>query len=110
MGREARRLYGATRAAQTPALRRGSDRRDPDLSYDRLYRPERASATRKRCGYVHRALKVKPAYAILGDLFRVVCVDEGTKIKGDESLTSKAVRAIRADYRILATGTPSKTS
>jgi len=60
------------------------------------------------CGYVHRKLLRKPAYSILAGLFKVVVVDEGTKIKGDDSLASKAVRALRGEYRLLMTGTPMK--
>jgi hypothetical protein len=67
-----------------------------------------AKGHRKTCGYVHRRLFRKPAYRVLGKLFDVVLCDEGTKIKGDDSYTSKAVRAIRARYRLLATGTPLK--
>jgi hypothetical protein len=63
---------------------------------------------RKACGYVHRKRFRRPAYRGLANLFEAVLVDEGTKIKGDDSYTSKAVRAIRARYRLLATGTPLK--
>lgn len=63
---------------------------------------------RERCGHVDVARHRKPAYRVLRNLFRVVCVDEGTKIKGDDSLTSKAVRALKARYRVVASGTPQK--
>lgn len=66
------------------------------------------SGARKVCGHVEATASRKAAYAVLGNVFRTVCVDEGTMIKGDDSLTSKAVRAIRARYRMLATGTPIK--
>lgn len=63
---------------------------------------------RERCGHVHVARRRKPAYHALRRSFRVVCVDEGTKIKGDDSLTSKAVRALEAKYKVVASGTPQK--
>ncbi len=36
----------------------------------------------------------------------VICIDEGTLIKGDESQRSKAIRGLQARNRLLATGTP----
>jgi hypothetical protein len=62
----------------------------------------------RRCGYVHRALYSKPAYAQLTTAFKrgVVCVDEVSEIRGD-SLRSRAVRALgRGPHRYGATGTP----
>lgn len=60
------------------------------------------------CGYVHKRLKVKPAAHHLSSAFRrgVICIDEGTLIKGDQSQRSKAIRGMRARNRLLATGTP----
>ena len=42
------------------------------------------------------------------ELFKqgVVVVDEGTKIKADDSLTSLAVRGLRCKHKLLLTGTP----
>jgi hypothetical protein len=75
---------------------------------DAFHDHDQVSARRSVCGYVHRARLRKPAYSILNNLFRCVLVDEGTKVQGDESLTSKSVRGIRAKYRVLSTGTPLK--
>lgn len=92
----------------------GEDQRGLDwdamgkTGFSTFYRPEGASARRSTCGYRHVALKRKPAYSVLGNLFRCVIVDEGTKIKGDTSLASQAVRAFRAPFKLLATGTPIK--
>lgn len=63
---------------------------------------------RRSCGYVHKALKVKPAAHYLSAAFAdgVICIDEGTLIKGDTSQRSKAIRGLRARNRLLATGTP----
>ena len=36
----------------------------------------------------------------------VICIDEGTLIKGDTSHRSRAIRGLRARNRLLATGTP----
>lgn len=60
------------------------------------------------CGYVHRRLRVRSAASHLAGAFRrgVVCVDELSLIRGDESLRSKAIRALRARHRFGATGTP----
>ncbi len=77
-------------------------------SVDAFHERDQVSARRRVCGYVHRALLRKPAYSVLSDLFDCVIVDEGTKIKGDDSYASKSVRAIRAPYRLLSTGTPIK--
>jgi len=61
-----------------------------------------------KCGYTHYRKRVKPAYQWLTKVFKqgVVVVDEGTKIKADESLTSLAVRGIRCKHKLLLTGTP----
>ncbi len=63
---------------------------------------------RRACGYVHKALKVKGAAHHLAVAFAdgVICIDEGTLIKGDSSQRSKAIRGLRARNRLLATGTP----
>lgn len=62
----------------------------------------------KQCGYVHRQVHRKAAYSVLANVFKFASVDEGTKIQGDDSLTSKAIRAFRTPFRMLATGTPLK--
>jgi ribosomal protein S27AE len=61
-----------------------------------------------RCGYVHKRLVVKPAAHWLAHAFAdgVIVVDEGTLVKGDQSLRSKAVRGLRARHRYLMSGTP----
>lgn len=74
---------------------------------DRLHEHDQVSARHNVCGYVHRALRRKPAYAILKDVFNLVIIDEATKIQG-ESYTSKAIRALRPRYRYVATGTAIK--
>jgi superfamily II DNA or RNA helicase len=60
------------------------------------------------CGYTHFRCRVKPAYTWLTSCFKqgVIVVDEGTKIKADESLTSLAVRGLRCKHKLLLTGTP----
>ena len=75
---------------------------------DEFHQRDQVSVRRRGCGYVHRALLRKPAYSVLRNLFNCVLVDEGTKIQGDDSYASKSVRAIRAKYRVLSTGTPLK--
>jgi SNF2 family DNA or RNA helicase len=62
------------------------------------------------CGYRHIKLKVKPAYSHLTTAFKhgIVIIDEGTKIKSNDSLMSLSVRGIRARYKLLLTGTPIK--
>ena len=70
---------------------------------------DRAGCVMKGCGYTHRNLLVKPAYGHLTRAFKtgVVCVDEVSEIRGDDSLRSKAIRALAAGpYRYGATGTP----
>lgn len=64
----------------------------------------------RRCGETRALLVVKPMAHELATAFRKGCivVDEGTKIKADDSLTSLAVRGLRARHRILLTGTPQK--
>ncbi len=63
----------------------------------------------RQCGYAHRSLHVKSAASHLSGAFEhgVVCVDEVSEIRGDDSLRSKAVRALaRGPHRYGATGTP----
>lgn len=62
----------------------------------------------RSCGYVHKSLRVKSAAHYLAGAFAdgVICIDEGTLIKGDASQRSKAIRGLRARNRLLATGTP----
>ena len=67
--------------------------------------------TRTRpCGYTMKSMELKPAYSFLTTAFKTGCivVDEGTKIKGANSLMSKAVRALRSKHKLLMTGTPIK--
>jgi hypothetical protein len=60
------------------------------------------------CGYVHRSLRVRSAASHLSTAFRhgVICVDELSLIKGDDSLRSRAVRALHATHKYGFTGTP----
>jgi hypothetical protein len=60
------------------------------------------------CGYVHRSLRVGSAASYLSTTFRhgVICVDELSLIKGDDSLRSRAVRALHATHKYGFTGTP----
>ena len=62
----------------------------------------------RTCGYIHKRLKVKSAAHYLAGAFAdgVICIDEGTLIKGDTSQRSRAIRGLRARNRLLATGTP----
>ena len=62
----------------------------------------------RSCSYVHKRLRIKSAAHHLSHAFRdgVICIDEGTLIKGDESQRSKAIRGLRARNKLLATGTP----
>ena len=61
-----------------------------------------------KCGYTHYRCRVKPAYRWLTNCFKqgIIVVDEGTKIKADDSLTSLAVRGLRCKHKLLLTGTP----
>jgi len=61
-----------------------------------------------RCGYTHMSRRIKPAYYWLRDLFDLIVVDEGTKIKNMDSQTSQAIQGLRAPHRLLLTGTPIK--
>ncbi|MBN2015903.1 hypothetical protein JW766_03645 [Candidatus Dojkabacteria bacterium] len=62
------------------------------------------------CSYRHIKLKVKAAYSQLTTVFKrgTVIIDEGTKIKSNDSLMSLSVRGIRARFKLLLTGTPIK--
>lgn len=63
----------------------------------------------KRCHYVHRSIYKKTAVSHLTTSFKrgVICVDEVSEIRGDDSLRSKAVRAlVRGPWKFGATGTP----
>jgi SNF2 family DNA or RNA helicase len=70
--------------------------------------PRLVQATCTRCGYTHWSRRLKPAAYWLRDLFDLVVVDEGTKIKNMDSQTSQAIQGIRAPHRLLLTGTPIK--
>jgi len=69
---------------------------------------ENGQDVERPCRYVHKQLRVKPAAHYLTRAFEngVICIDEGTLIKGDTSQRSKAIRGLRARNRLLATGTP----
>ncbi|MDN5697809.1 MAG: SNF2-related protein, partial [Rubrobacter sp.] len=61
------------------------------------------------CHYAHRSLYRKTAVSHLTTAFKggVVCVDEVSEIRGDDSLRSKAVRALfRGPFKFGSTGTP----
>lgn len=61
------------------------------------------------CGYTRRALYKKSAYSHLTTAFKrgVKCIDEVSEIRGDDSLRSKAIRAMaRGAHNYGATGTP----
>jgi hypothetical protein len=64
--------------------------------------------TCRRCGYMHKRLRVPTIASLLSTAFRrgVVCVDELSQVRGDDSLRSKAVRALRTRHPLGATGTP----
>jgi N6-adenosine-specific RNA methylase IME4 len=94
-----RRYFNGTWLKSEVAKRAGVD----NVKY-----AQQAWVGRERCGHVDVELRRKPAYHLLRRTFRAVCVDEGTKIKGDDSLTSKAVRAIKARFKVVASGTPQK--
>jgi hypothetical protein len=62
----------------------------------------------RSCSYVHKRLRIKSAAHHLAGAFAdgVICIDEGTLIKGDSSQRSKAIRGLKARNKLLATGTP----
>ncbi len=65
--------------------------------------------TCEECGYVHRSRYAKTAASHLTTAFKhgVKCVDEVSEIRGDDSLRSKAIRALaRGPHNFGATGTP----
>jgi len=82
---------------------------DSPLVCSAVHTEEVKGETRSRtCGYVHKRLRVKSAAHHLAPAFRdgVICIDEGTLIKGDDSQRSKAIRGLQARNKLLATGTP----
>lgn len=60
------------------------------------------------CGYVHYSRRVHPMSHWIKKAFSLVICDEGTKIQGDNSMMSLAVRSLRPRLRIVLTGTPVK--
>lgn len=62
------------------------------------------------CGWTPYDERVKPCYNFIKSTFRkgVLVIDELTKIKGDYSQVSLAVRGIKAKYVLGMTGTPIK--
>jgi SNF2 domain-containing protein/helicase-like protein len=83
--------------------------RNSPLVCSAVHTEEVNGETRTRtCGYIHKRLKVKSAAHYLAAAFKdgVICIDEGTLIKGDTSQRSKAIRCLRARNKLLATGTP----
>jgi len=88
----------------------------PVMLSSREYCPGCQASTREgwshpvcdKCGYTHFRCRVKSAYTWLTNCFKqgVIVVDEGTKIKADDSLTSLAVRGLRCKHKLLLTGTP----
>jgi hypothetical protein len=91
------------------ASRHGGWQADSPLVCSAVYTEEVRGEVRSRtCGYVHKSLRVKSAAHHLACAFRdgVICIDEGTLIKGDDSQRSKAIRGLQARNKLLATGTP----
>jgi hypothetical protein len=86
----------------------GWQKHSPLVCAAKLTEEVKGKARTRTCGYVHKALKVKSAAHYLSGAFAdgVICIDEGTLIKGDTSQRSKAIRGLRARNRLLATGTP----
>lgn len=64
----------------------------------------------QKCGYVHFAVRVKPIASLLSTAFErgVIVMDEITLIQGDTAARSKALRGLRANYRLGMSGTPIK--
>lgn len=75
-------------------------------SYKSSWDPKRGICS--KCHYSHVKLKVKPAYYYLRNVFNTIIVDEGTKIKSNNSLISLSVRGMKAKNRLILTGTPIK--
>ena len=91
------------------ASRHGGWQQDSPLVCSAVHTEEVRGEVRSRtCGYVHKSLRVKSAAHHLAGAFRdgVICIDEGTLIKGDDSQRSKAIRGLQARNKLLATGTP----
>jgi SNF2 family DNA or RNA helicase len=63
-----------------------------------------------KCGYAHVASKIRPAVSYMSGAFKrgVVLMDEGTLIQGEFSKRSIAMRGLRAQHKLLLTGTPIK--
>lgn len=71
--------------------------------------PDGAGCVMRGCNYTHRAKYAKSSYTHLTSAFKngVVCIDEISEIRGDDSLRSKAIRGItRGPHIYGATGTP----
>ncbi len=91
------------------ASRDGGWQKDSPFVCSAVHHEEVGGEVRSRtCGYVHKSLRVKSAAHYLAGAFRdgVICIDEGTLIKGDSSARSKAIRGLQARNKLLATGTP----
>jgi SNF2-related domain/Helicase conserved C-terminal domain len=91
------------------ASRDGGWQRDSSFVCSAVHHEEVRGEVRSRtCGYVHKSLRIKSAAHYLAGAFRdgVICIDEGTLIKGDTSARSKAIRGLQARNKLLATGTP----
>lgn len=89
------------------ASRHGGWQKDSPLVCSARHTDE-ITGRERSCGYVHKTLRVKSAAHHLAGAFRngVICIDEGTLIKGDDSQRSKAIRGLKARNKLLATGTP----
>ncbi len=63
-----------------------------------------------KCGYAHYAVRIKPVASYLSTCFRkgVVILDEATKMQGETSAMSLAIRGIRCHNKLAMTGTPIK--
>jgi len=64
----------------------------------------------EKCGHIHILKKVKPLYSQLTTAFKkgTIVIDEVTKIKSNDTLTSLAVRGLRSHHKLALTGTPVK--
>jgi SNF2-related domain/Helicase conserved C-terminal domain len=63
-----------------------------------------------KCAYAHYAVRIKPVASYLSTCFRkgVVILDEATKMQGEASAMSLAIRGIRCHNKLAMTGTPIK--
>lgn len=96
-------------AAEGPTTRDACPRCARDTAHGWTGEVCRGTKEETGCGYAHRALLVKSAASHLTRAFRggVTCVDEISEIRGDDSLRSKAIRALnRGPHKYGATGTP----